>query len=447
MAILKSTGLALAFSFFVVTSGAWLNAPPDIEVENRYVVNADSTLNISFDVTDEDGDPVVITVEKLPTWMSFDRDQNVLTGTPKLWDKGQYEFYIKADDGKYQKEEAISVLVEVSLSPQELLDSKLRALYQTATSGLIGVSAALVTPEGALITAGEGRRSFNRRDVVDPNAQYRVASITKTFTAVLCLKLAEAKLLDIDDPIAKYIDVGRIPYGKEITIRQLLNHTSGLIDHLNRGDFYTGNWKYRTWTSSDIIRYTANRRSRFAPGTNYSYSNTGYYLLGLIIEAITEKKLSESFDSWIFSPLGLQNTFYDDYSDRGNKIPGLAENSRSYEYHLSAVGTAGAIVSTPTDVAKFGAAVYSGDFLLPASKSEMLKDYTVDESDDYGLGTRMWLDHDIFHIGHTGTLMGYRSVLMYIPEKKVTIVLCTNQIHRRWYKLVNSLLRDVYWYY
>lgn len=448
MAVLKFLGFLLTASFIVVASGSWLNSPPEIEVESNYRIKADSTLRIAFNVKDADGDSVQVSVEKLPNWMTYNDQEFMLEGTPELWDKGHYDIQVLANDGQTQEEKWIDLWVEIPLSIEELVQSKLKELYHNETSGLIGVSAAIITPEGTLVTATEGRRSHGRKEAVDPNLQYRIASITKTFTAVLCLKLVEAGMIGLDDPLSKYIGVGGIPYGKKITIRQLLNHTSGLIDHLNRNDFYTGNWKTRRWSNSDIIRFTSNRRSRFAPGTNYAYSNTGYYLLGSVIESVTQKSLGEAFNSWIFSPLGLEHTFYDDFSSSSKKIPGLAENSRSYEYHLSAVGTAGAIVSTPTDVAKFGAAIYQGNFLEAFTKKEMIKDYTTHlGGDEYGLGTRMWEDFDIYHIGHTGTLMDYRSVLMYIPEKQVTIVLSTNQRHRKWYKLVNNLLRDIYWYY
>lgn len=448
MAVLKSLGLLLTLFFLIITSGSWLNSPPEIEVKNHYRIEADSSLHIAFKVNDPDGDTVNVSVDQLPNWMTFDADELTLKGKPELWDKGHYEINLQANDGKAQRDKWINLSVEIPLSPEDLLHSKLKELYQTETNGLLGVSAALVTPEGTLITAHEGRKSAQSREAIDVNTQYRIASITKTFTAVLCLKLVEAELIDLDDPMSKYIEVGRIPYGKKITIRQLLNHTSGLIDHLNRSDFYTGNWQTRQWSSADIIRYTSRRRSRFVPGTNYAYSNTGYYFLGNIIESVTQKSLAESFESWIFSPLGLDDTFYDDYSTNKNKIQGLAENRRSYEYHLSAVGTAGAIVSTPADVARFGAFVYDGSFLPEYIKKEMVVDYTTHlGGDEYGLGTRMWMDFDIYHIGHTGTLMDYRSVLMYIPEKKVTLALSTNQRHRKWYNLVNNLLRDVYWYY
>ena len=448
MAVLKSIGLLLSISFIVVTSGSWLNSPPVIDVANHYQVSVDSTLLINFKVSDEDGDSVRVLIDSMPSWLTFDANQFTLNGKPELWDKGHHEIHLQATDGKVTRKKVVDVSVSVPFTPGSLLATKLHQYFRDTTQGLVGVSAAIITPEGKLLTATEGRKSHSSRKALDINVQYRIASITKTFTAVLCLRLAEEGLLNLDAPMAKYINVSGVPYGQKITIRQLLNHTSGLIDHLNRNDFYTGNWKTRRWDHSAIVRYTANRRSKFPPGTNYAYSNTGYYFLGTIIEKVTQKSLADAFDSWIIQPLELKNTFYDDYSTASKRISGLAENDRSYEYHLSAVGTAGAMISTPSDVAKFGAAIYNGTFLSPEFKQAMVTDYTTHlGGDEYGLGTRMWEDYGIYHLGHTGTLMDYRSVLMYIPEKRVTIALSTNQRHRRWYRLVNGLLRDVYWYF
>ena len=424
------------------------NIPPNITVPEEYHAWADSTFNIPIEVADPNGDSVRVQVSGLPNWMIYDMGTSSIQGKPSSSDLGRFQFIVIADDGKMQSTKLIRLTVTVRLSLQDLLDQKLAEYYKLYTPGLTGVSAALISPEGQLVTSSQGKRDRSGRAKITPEVQYRVASVTKTFTAVLCLKLIEEGYFNLTDSLHKFVDVKGIDYGKRITILQLLSHTSGLIDHLNRADFYTGNWNHRTWDFNYMLRYTANRKSKFPPGTNYAYSNTGFYLLGTIIEKVTQMPLAEAYKKWIFDPLKLENTFYDISSTSSKPIKGLAKNGRSYEYHLTAVGAAGAIISTPTDIAKFGKKLYDGELLESASMKAMLKDYGSAFGDtQIGLGTRMWTDFGIFHYGHTGSLMGYRSVLIYIPDKKACFALSTNQSHKKWYDLVNNLLREFHIYF
>jgi len=144
----------------------------------------------------------------------------------------------------------------------------------------------------------------------------------------------------------------------------------------------------------------------------------------------------------------MENTLYDDFSHRRKHIPGLAENRRAYEYHQSAVGAAGAIVSTPADMARFGHALYTGKLVSETSLVAMQQDIGAEKGGDhYGLGMRLWDDFGIRHIGHTGSLMGYRSILLYLPEYKVTLALSTHHSHYKWYDLVNGLMLEMADYY
>ena len=441
---------AITLLFLLISSNLFCteNAAPIIHVQESYTAYVDSAFYLPLKVSDPNGDPLKLELSGLPDWLQFDEEQVLLHGTPKKALEGAYQFVLTANDGSMQSTKLIRIDVHVRLSVQELLDEKLAEYYKLYTPTLTGVSAALISPDGKLVTAQEGKRDRFKRGPIDSTVQYRVASVTKTFTAVLCLKLVEEGYFELSDSIHKYLNVNGIDYGKKITILQLLNHTSGLVDHLNRGDFYTGSWKSRTWDHKFMLNYAAKRKSHFAPGTNYRYSNTGFYLLGTIIEKVTEMPLAEAYKKWIFDPLKLEHTFYDVSSTAGKPVENLARNDRSYEYHLSAVGAAGAIISTPTDLATFGKALYDGKLLSTSSMTAMLTDYGSAFGDtQIGLGTRMWTDFDIFHYGHTGSLMGYRSVLIYIPDQKACFALSTNQGHRKWYDLVNNLLREIHDYY
>lgn len=442
----------LAFLLFATCSKEAAEDPvnhlPEIDTPMEVLAYADSQFVYAIPVEDVDGDMVTVTVEGLPGWLSFEAGSRKLRGTPSRQDEGVRELTIIADDGKGQRSRKLAIRVAVLLTLQEKLDMELLQHFQLTTAGILGVSAAVATPEGELLASTAGRHSYYSGAPLDPSYRYRMASVSKIFTAALILRLAEEGYFQLDSPVQDYLAIDGLEYSEAITIRQLLSHTAGLVDHLNSSDFFTGNWMSRTWTNQDIISYAVQKGMLFEPGTSYAYSNTGFYFLGALAEKVTGLPLRQAFKQWIFEPLGLEQTLYDDFSNPANKIDNLAENIRAYEYHLSAVGAAGAIVSTPTDVAKFGLAVYGGGFLSPASLEQMTTDYGFAAGGDhYGLGTRLWDDHGIIHHGHTGALMDYRTILMYVPAKGICIVLATNDPHSRWFDLVNGLLVDIVQFY
>ncbi len=425
-----------------------INHLPEIDTPMEVLAYADSLFTYTIPVEDVDGDELLVAVEGLPGWLAFDAGNRKLSGTPSRQDEGASELAITADDGKGQRSRQLTIKVVVVLTFQEKLEEELLHHFHLTTTGILGVSAAVATPEGELFAATAGKHSPFSEGAVNPNHQYRMASVSKIFTAALILRLAEEGHFGLDDKLFDYLPINGLEYGEAITIRQLLSHTAGLVDHLNSSDFFTGSWMTRTWTNEDIFAYAVQKGALFEPGTAYAYSNTGFYILGALAEKVTGLSLSDAFEQWVFEPLGLEQTLYDDFSNRIAHIANLAENERAYEYHLSAVGAAGAIVSTPGDVARFGLALYGGQFLSPGSLEQMTTDYGFAVGGDhYGLGTRLWDDHGILHHGHTGALMDYRTILMYVPAKGICIALATNDPHSRWYDLVNGLLVDMVQFY
>jgi len=425
-----------------------INHLPEIGTPLEILAYADSLFTYTIPVEDVDGDEVLVTVGNLPGWLAFDADIRKLSGTPTRQNQGTRELTITADDGKGQRSRQLAIRVVVILTLQEKLDMELLHHFQLTTTGLLGVSAAVATAEGALLTSTAGKHSPSSEGAVTPNHQYRMASVSKIFTAALILRLAEEAYFSLDDKLFAHLPIPGLEHGEDITIRHLLSHTAGVVDHLNSNDFFTGSWMTRTWANEDIFNYAVQKGALFEPGTAYYYSNTGFYILGALAEEVTGLSLREAFQQWVFTPLGLEQTLYDDYSNRIAHIENLAENERAYEYHLSAVGAAGAIVSTPADVARFGMAVYGGHFLSPASLQQMTTDYGFAVGgENYGLGTRLWDDHGIIHYGHTGALMDYRTILMYVPAKGLCIAIATNEPHSRWFDLVNGLLVEIVQFY
>lgn len=417
------------------------NLPPVIEAPFSATATADSLFTLQLSVSDPDGPVPEVSFEGLPDWLSYEASSQVLSGTPSRADEGSTSFDIVADDGLDLRRKTVALSVAIRYTLREKLEREVTQRFMFSTTGMTGVSVAVLTPEGELMTTARGNHNAWAGEPLDANYRYRAASVSKTFTAALILRLAEEGLLDLDDALFDHLPIPGLPNGPQITIRQLLHHGSGLPDHLNDGGFYTGDWMSRVWVPQDIYDYAIDKGAYFEPGTGYRYSNTGFYILGELAAAVTGLPLSDAFEQWVLAPLGLEQTLFDDFSTNINRIDSLAQNDRAYEYHLTSVGAAGAMVATPADMARFGQAVFGGGFLSAASKTAMATDYGFAlGGDHYGLGTRLWDDNGVVHYGHTGALMDYRSIIMYVPESNVTIALSTNNPHPNWFDLVNGVL-------
>jgi CubicO group peptidase (beta-lactamase class C family) len=311
------------------------------------------------------------------------------------------------------------------------------------TPGLRGVSVAVLTREDSLYTVAMGLSTpWPGSPSLAPAHRFRVASVSKSFAAALILKLAEEGLLGLDDKLTRHWPDCPVPNADQMTVRQLLSHTTGVFDHLNATVFWShpSNTASKVWTVEELIEFAVANGPLFSPGYGYAYSNTGFSILEGVVERVLGASFREAIAHYLTGPMGLLDTFHDDASTEIERITGLAENTSSYRYHLSAVGAAGSIVSTPAEIARFGRLVYGGRFLTPASLSNMTQDLGgAAGGQAYGLGTRLWIRSGIPYHGHTGSLMNYRSILMYIPSRDVTVAICTHDVHSNWYSLVYDI--------
>ncbi|UNO38386.1 serine hydrolase domain-containing protein [Streptomyces sp. MST-110588] len=273
--------------------------------------------------------------------------------------------------------------------------------------------------------------------------QFRVGSNTKTVTATLVLQQVAEHRIGLEDPVEKWLP-GLVPGGPDITVKMLLNHTSGLGDFALTPRFLpslTGQDK-RTWTPEELIALSPGRTSSGAPGKKYSYSNTNYEALGLILEKATGKKVADLIEQRITKPLGMKDTFLatDAAWSRGKKhVTGYEPGPGRLRSLLARIvdlpeGTevagprrphdnvdagavdpgwtwaAGGLVSTAPDWQRFQSALMSGT-LLPAVQMKQMRQTVPDPQDGggYGLGL-MKVDTSCGTVwGHTGGLPGYSS--------------------------------------
>lgn len=293
--------------------------------------------------------------------------------------------------------------------------------------------------------------------VCDP---FRVGSITKMFTSVAILKLQEQGRLRLTDKLAELLPktVGRIPQAEEISVRQLLNHTSGIVDPPN------GSLRYQLGIVSDyrarfnmtiddlLAEYVYGKPLHFTPGTQFRYSNAGFWLLGQIIEQKAGKPLHDVFSEWIFRPLGLTNTYLEVRDDR-NVVRGYADlygNGRLFDVshwdRADSDGEAdGGIISTTTDLNRFMEGLFDGKLISPASLADMMATTRLpgcpNGDCEYGLGLENWQTELGKAYGHNGGSVGFEANALYFPHNKGIFILYKNNGNGSDKSMMNRLMR------
>jgi len=273
--------------------------------------------------------------------------------------------------------------------------------------------------------------------------KFRIASITKTFVATVALQLVDEKRLGLDDPVSKYLP--SLPNGSSITVRQLLNHTSGLFDFVEDSAFQKASTSnpLKKWTQAQLLAYGTSHAPYFAPGTGWHYSNTNYIVLGLIIEAVTGQKVGAVIDSKILKPLQLQGTTYmtglptkEPYSKGYVNDNGILTEASDID--PSAGGASSAMMSDMADLKVWAEALGRGDLLSREAQAERMKTGATDGSPmAYGLGIMKWGDF----VGHEGNAFGYSTAMFYLPSKRATIVVFLNSVSNSRLSATNAFIR------
>ena len=327
-------------------------------------------------------------------------------------------------------------------SPSAALDN---VLQNGVAEGLPGV-ALLVAQDGETVySAAAGVASVEARVPLAPSDRFRIYSITKTFTATVVLQLVDEGVLSLDDTIGDWLyapAVSRIPNIDQITVRQLLTHTSGIYDFADDDDspFWAdaflspgADWT-RIWTLPEILAYAdgANHAPYFAPGEGYHYANTGYLLLGMIVEKATGHPFGDELRTRILEPLALHDTFLAE----GGAMPiGTVQGYQLLDgqllnvsaSNLSWIWTAGGMVSTTADLARFAQATFAGELLSPASFHEMFT-FIPTANPRKGQGTgiyRIETPHGEL-IGMDGSGPGFDASMMRLPAADITVVVLAN---------------------
>src|SRR5262245_13310534 len=273
--------------------------------------------------------------------------------------------------------------------------------------------------------------------------RFRIASITKMFTASMILQLVEEGKLKLSDALDKFFP--QVPNAKKITIVQILWHRSG-IPNVRREQNSQGNVNTTPITKDEMLALIVKGAPDFEPDTKRLYSNSGYFILGLIIEKLTGKSYEEALQEKIASKIGLKDTYTATGNIDVNKnealtyfmIPG-GDWKQVPETHPSILFGGGAIVSTPNDLAKFIQALFDGKIM---SKENLDQMKTM--RDGYGLGMGPFTFAGKTFYGHTGGGDNYGAWLAYLPEEKLAVAYTTNA---KVYPVVNIVRGVVDIYY
>ncbi len=298
-----------------------------------------------------------------------------------------------------------------------------QALDQLTSSGAaLGVQAR-VTDGRQRFTARSGKAELDRSRPVPENGRFRVGSITKTFVSTVLLQLAGEGRLELDAPVVRYLP-GLVD--SRITVRQVLQHTSGLYNYtdalpLNPDEFEQ--IRYKHWTPQELLKISTDKPLDFEPGTKWNYSNTNYVVAGLLVEELTGRPYEKAVEQRILKPLRLSGT-----EVPGDEVDISGPHAHGYvtvagkptditRINPSVAWAAGEMISTTKDLDTFGVALASGRLLKPAQQQEISKTTAV--SPGYGLGlsvetlpcgTKVW--------GHGGGIPGYSSQLLTTPDTK-----------------------------
>ena len=315
----------------------------------------------------------------------------------------------------------LAALSQIGIA-QSFDKAKLDAYFQTLEEHNKFMGSVAVSKDGALIyTHSVGFADVENAVRATENTKYRIGSISKTFTAVLVLKAIEEDKLALDQTLDQYFAI--IKNAEKITIKNLLNHRSGIFNFTNLPNYLT--WNTEPRTQEQLVSLISSVGSVFEPNTKSEYSNSNYVLLSFILEKVYDKSYPDLLDKYIIKPLGLTNTSF------GGKIDPQANESLSYRYagswkveaetDMSIPLGAGALVSTPSDLTKFAEGLFSGKLISLESVAQMKA-----IEGQYGQGIFPIPFYDQLVYGHTGGIDGFASVFSHFPAEGVTFAMTSN---------------------
>lgn len=309
-----------------------------------------------------------------------------------------------------------------------------------------GATLGVCLADGKCFSLSTGVSDLTKNTPMKPGDLMLAGSVGKTFAAVVALQLVKEGKLGLDDKVEKYLGqevwFSRLPNAKDITIRQLMNHTSGLVRYEFKKKFtddLTAN-PYKVWKPEEQLAYVFDENAPFEAGKDWEYSDTNYIVLGLIIEKITGKKFYDEAKKRIIKPLKLNKTFPQDnpqlkgliqgYAGANNPFGGTDEMIKNGKFAINPQfeWTGGGWVSNSEDLARWAKLMYEGMAFDYSLLPQMLNGVPakLGQNVKYGLCVIIRPTPLGIAYGHSGFFPGYMTDMMYFPEHKISIAVQVN---------------------
>jgi D-alanyl-D-alanine carboxypeptidase len=339
-----------------------------------------------------------------------------------------------ADESKPQSSTASPPATSETAKPMnDALAQRLDAAVNQAmtAAGIPGAIVGIWGPDGDYVRAF-GVADKTTREPMKADFYSRIGSVTKTFTVTAVLQLADQGKLRLDDPIAEFVD--GVPLGDKITLRQLARMQSGLFNYSASPEFQQAMFAdpRHPFTPRELLNYALAQPNQFPPGEGFEYCNTNTILLGLVVQKVSGQPLNAYIEDQILAPLGMSHTsfpttnaFPEPHAQGYTVQTADGKETTATDWDPSWGWAAGAMISTLDDMRIWAPALATGKLLTPQMQEQRLQ--TVGQpgmppQDGYGLG--------IFNlggwIGHNGSLPGYQTVTVYLPQKQTTLVIMIN---------------------
>lgn len=294
-----------------------------------------------------------------------------------------------------------------------------------------GLAVAAVKGSDTLLSRGYGYADLENQVPVTPQTVFRIGSITKQFTSAAVMQLVEQGKISLDDDIRKYLPNIQT-HGRRVLIRHLLNHTSGIPSYTDVGNRF-GAVIRRDLPHDSVVGIVANDSLMFEPGTHFYYNNTGYFILGMLLEKVTGKPYGQYMTERLFAPQGLKGTVY---CDTKTLIPRRAQGydradgkfTNADYISMDLPYAAGSLCSTVGDLVTWTQRLGGGKVVSAASYLEMTTPvrFTTGRPMTYGFGLSADTIGSHRLISHGGGINGFTSQMIYLPDDSLVVAVVTN---------------------
>ncbi len=322
----------------------------------------------------------------------------------------------------------------------------IEALIKRAAEHGVFSGSVLVAQKGRVIyRAGHGLANREWHQPNSPETVFRLGSLTKSFTAVAVMQLVQSGKLNLDDPIQKHLPQFPAAYGKQVTIRQLLTHQSGISNYTRLPGWFEGRYK-QPIADADFLKAITELPLEFEPGQGRRYSNAGYFILGKIIEAASGMSYADFVKKHITTPAGMTHTQHESYTriipNRADGYQWTAGGGYRNEHYLNTevFMAAASLVSSVDDLLKWDQALYSDKLLNQANRSVL---FAPAAPLSWEVQTRSLADgaKTVKSVGYNGAVMGFSSMFTRFPEERFLVVLLSN--NGTGYQTLDSLTQQI----